>query len=202
MDNLRLRMASPADAPDILAIYAPYIATPTTFEYQTPSPEAFAARVAGILAFYPYVVLEKEGQLIGYGYAARYRERAAYQWSAELSVYIRQDHLGHGHGGKLYAALIALTTAMGMRTLYATVVLPNPGSLRMQERFGFRLSGIQEKTGYKCGAWRDTALFEKHVGDFTSPPQPPISWQDLKEEDIRAALTLPLVSDPKPSMTP
>ena len=60
----------------------------------------------------------------------------------------------------------------------------------------------RKKTGYKCGAWRDTALFEKHVGDFTSPPQPPISWQDLKEEDIRAALTLPLVSDPKPSMTP
>ena len=102
-----VRFATEADAEGLLAVYAPYIQTPVTFEYTCPTAAEFAERVREISAVYPYLALESDGRIIGYAYAHRARERTAYDWLAELSVYLDGDHTGRGLGKKLYGLLLA-----------------------------------------------------------------------------------------------
>ena len=124
-----LRLAGVSDAPALLGIYAQYMDTPVTFEYALPSPEAFAARVRDILTFYPYLVWEEDGRILGYAYAHRQAERAAFDWNAELSVYLDRAAVGRGAGRRLYGALMELLTMQGVLTAHALVTSPNPASL-------------------------------------------------------------------------
>ncbi len=94
-----IRMATAADTAELLAIYGQYIDTPITFEYELPTQAEFSARIAGILAEYPYLVWEEDGRILGYGYAHRHMERAAYQWNAELSVYLDRSPEDKGWAG-------------------------------------------------------------------------------------------------------
>ena len=91
----------------MLALYAPYVReTAVTFEYQVPAPEEFRCRVETTLARYPWLVLEREGKLLGYAYASQYQSRAAYQWGAEGSIYLEQGVRGSGLGTPLYRCLM------------------------------------------------------------------------------------------------
>ena len=110
MEGYGIRLARLEDARALLSIYAPYVTgTSVTFEYEAPSLEEFTGRVKSILADYPYLVCERGGEIVGYAYAHRYKERAAYQWDAELSVYLNEMHHGRGVGRALYGALIEMT---------------------------------------------------------------------------------------------
>ncbi len=150
-----IRFADPArDAAGILAVYAPYIReTAVTFETEVPAPDAFTARVAGICADFPYLVLEVDGELAGYAYAHRQAERAAYAWNAELSIYLAGKWRGRGLGAPLYRLLERLLTMQGYVNLYGVITASNAGSIRLHEKLGYRQTGLHEKTGWKFGQW-------------------------------------------------
>ena len=167
-----VRFASEADARDLLAIYAPYIDTPVTFEYTCPTAEEFAGRIRDIRAMYPYLVLEQDGRPIGYAYAHRARERAAYDWCVELSVYLDRAHTGQGLGRRLYGLLIDLLALQGIKTVMGCVTAPNPASEALHAALGFRLAGTSPNAGYKCGQWHHVLWYEKALAPYDVPPPP------------------------------
>ena len=186
-----IRFADPArDAAGILAVYAPYIReTAVTFETEVPAPDAFTARVAGICADFPYLVLEVDGELAGYAYAHRQAERAAYAWNAELSIYLAGKWRGRGLGAPLYRLLERLLTMQGYVNLYGVITASNAGSIRLHEKLGYRQIGLHEKTGWKFGQWHDVAWLYKRVGEGEPGTILPLSALDPAqvEREIAAA---------------
>ena len=169
---MNIRFATEADAAGILAVYAPYIQTPVTFEYDCPSPEEFAGRVRDISANWPYLVCEDAGRVIGYAYAHLARERAAYGWYAELSIYLDREHTGRGLGRKLYGLLLDLLRLQGVKTAMGCVTAPNPASEALHAAMGFRLAGTSCNAGYKNGRWHDVLWYEKALAPCDVPPAP------------------------------
>ncbi|MCI6269096.1 MAG: N-acetyltransferase family protein [Clostridiales bacterium] len=186
-----IRFADPArDAAGILAVYAPYIReTTVTFETEVPAPDAFTARVAGICADFPYLVLEVDGELAGYAYAHRQAERAAYAWNAELSIYLAGKWRGRGLGAPLYRLLERLLTMQGYVNLYGVITASNAGSIRLHEKLGYRQTGLHEKTGWKFGQWHDVAWLHKRVREGEPGTILPLSALDPAqvEREIAAA---------------
>ncbi len=176
---MKLRFAAPEDAEALLAIYACYIDTPITYEEVLPSPAAFAGRIREIGSVYPYLVAEEDGRILGYAYAHKIHERAAYQWSAELSVYLAPEARGRGLGTRFYTVLIALLRLMGVRTVTALVTLPNERSERLHRRMGFTPLCVYRHSGFKAGAWHDTCYFERQLGPYDAPaPLRPVGKLD------------------------
>ena len=189
--SARIRFADPArDAAGILAVYAPYIReTAVTFETEVPAPDAFTARVAGICADFPYLVLEADGELAGYAYAHRQAERAAYAWNAELSIYLAGKWRGKGLGAPLYRLLERLLAMQGYVNLYGVITASTRGSIAMHEKLGYRQIGLHEKTGWKFGQWHDVAWLYKRVGEGEPGTILPLSALDPAqvEREIAAA---------------
>lgn len=187
--KIEIRLASEEDAAALLAVYAPYVEnTAVSFEYETPSVETFCARVREISREYPYLVCVCGGRTVGYAYAHRMLERAAYQWNVELSVYLAPDFCGKGIGYALYTALIELLSMQNVRNLYALVTSPNPGSERLHQKCGFELSGVYHKTGYKCGGWHDVLLFERSIA-AEGKPLPLVLFEQLDSNAVSAVLS-------------
>lgn len=158
MENIMIRPARLEDASEILKIYEPYIKKTTiTFEYEVPSLEEFRGRMTGIIGAYPYLVCEADGKILAYAYAHRFHERAAYQWDAELSVYVEEEHTGLGMGKALYHALMELLKLQNVKNAYALVTSPNERSEALHLGMGFRLEGLNRETGYKMGKWLDVS---------------------------------------------
>lgn len=181
MADYTFRLVKDSDIPAILQIYRTYVEqTATTFEVETPGAGEFADRVKGIAAQYPYIVCVSGGRVIGYAYAHRHMERAAYQWNAELSVYIDGAHQRCGLGKKLYAMLMEILKLQHVKNVYGGVTAPNEKSERLHESFGFVKLGTYRNTGYKCGAWHDVMWFEKAIGPYGTDPAPflPIAQAD------------------------
>lgn len=185
---MRLRFATGGDVPALLAVYEQYIPTAVTFEYVLPSQEEFLRRVESISEVYPYLVLEGEGAVLGYAYAHRIAERAAYGWGAELSIYLRREVSGQGIGRGLYQTLIELLRLQGVRTVYGLVSSPNPASERLHQAIGFQQVGVQHRAGYKNGRWIDLLWFEKAIAPYDLEPTPVIPIRDLPAEQVQAVL--------------
>ena len=155
-----IRTAREADAPAMLEIYTPYVeGSIISFEQEAPSTEEYTARVGKYLAGWGGVVAEVDGHVLGYAYGSSHRERAAYKWSVETTVYVAQRAQRSGLGRKLYAALISTLADAGYCNAYAGVALPNPASVRLHTAVGFRPIGTFPRVGYKFGEWRDVAWF-------------------------------------------
>jgi phosphinothricin acetyltransferase len=171
--KITLRLASASDAERILAIYAPYVTdTTVTFEYEVPSVQEFAFRIVNILQKYPYYVALVDGVIAGYCYAAPFRGRAAYDWSVETTIYIKQDFRGYGIGSMLYSALEATLKTQGVLTMISCIAYPNPPSNAFHEKMGFRKVGHFSQSGYKLGQWVDIVWLEKHIGEHDTIPSP------------------------------
>ena len=189
MSHTVLRRADISDAARILEIYTPYITdTNITFEYDSPTLEEFSARIRTISADYPYLVCTVDDLVAGYAYAHRHMERAAYQWNAELSIYLAPRFRGAGLGTALYTALIEILRQMHVRNAYGCVTLPNEGSAGLHKSMGFSLLGIFHHTGYKLGAWHDVGWFERPVCQGSEAPLPLLSVQDISDGQIRDIL--------------
>lgn len=192
---MKFRFAEERDIPALLAVYGQYIDTPITFECELPSEESFRERVRGIRAMYPYIVCEEGGRILGYAYAHRQAERAAYQWNAELSIYLDRDCTGQGLGRRLYGILIDLLRLQGIRTAYALVTVPNERSEGLHRGLGFRHMGTQRNTGYKNGAWRDVAWFEKAIAPYGADPAPPLPIGQVPAEQIAGIMGWALTNE-------
>ena len=186
---MKVRFAHPEDSTALLAIYGQYIHTNITFEYDLPNQEEFARRIAAFSDCYPYLAEEEDGVVAGYAYAHRIWERTAYQWDAELSVYLSRAAAGKGLGKRLCRVLLELLRLQGIRTVYALVTVPNEKSEGLHRAMGFRHMGTQRNTGYKDGAWRDVTYFEKPLAGLDDGvPQPPQSVHALPEALVASIL--------------
>lgn len=183
-----IRMATTADTAELLAIYGQYIDTPITFEYELPTQAEFSARISGILAEYPYLVWEEDGHILGYAYAHRHMERAAYQWNAELSVYLDRSAGGRGLGRRLYGALLELLKVQGILTAHALVTSPNPASQALHQAMGFCQTAVHRMAGYKNGAWWDVLWYERELAPRWKDPAAPVALSTLPQEQVRAVL--------------
>lgn len=178
MNDYIIRTVTMADAPQLLAIYSHYVEnTAITFEYDPPTLEEFQGRIANTLKKYPYLCAEQEGTILGYAYAAPFRTRAAYQWTAELTIYLAPNAQKHGMGRKLYEALEQQLKEMGILNLYACIGYPitedeylSPNSAQFHEHMGYTKVGEFHKCGYKYGRWYDMIYMEKIIGEHTSTP--------------------------------
>lgn len=166
MEYVRVRQAVPEDAGALLEIYSHYVLETTiTFEYEAPSEAEFADRIRTIAAEYPYLVCEVDGRTAAYAYGHRHMERAAYQWNAELSVYVDKEMTHMGMGRALYQAILEILALQNVQTVFGIVTSPNPGSQRLHEAMGFTRPVTFEKMGYKFGQWLDVAWYEKSLGN-------------------------------------
>lgn len=178
-----IREARLGDAERLLEIYAYYVAdTAVTFEYDVPSVEEFRERVRHTLRRYPYLVAERDGLVQGYAYAGPFKERAAYDWCCELSVYLDRGARRQGLGRALYAALERRLREMGILNLYACIAWPETedeyltrNSAEFHEHLGFAKVGEFHRCGYKFGRWYHMIWMEKHIGQRQAK-QPPVRF--------------------------
>ncbi|MGC4057541.1 MAG: GNAT family N-acetyltransferase [Chitinophagaceae bacterium] len=179
--SFMLRLMVPEDIAAMLAIYAPYVTdTAISFEYEVPSLEAYTERIAHIAQKYPCIVCEENGELTGFAYASEFRYRAAYQWCAESTIYLDQQHRGKGTGTRLYRSLMGLLERMGYTNVFAGVALPNEGSEQLHRKSGFREIGEFRDIGFKHGAWHSTRWYQLSLAAAApATPQPPLSLQEL-----------------------
>jgi phosphinothricin acetyltransferase len=173
------RLATPVDAEQVLAIYAPYCLTPTSFESGPPTVDEMRQRITKLAAAYPWLVCEDSGEVTGYVYACPHRERASYRWSVDTSVYVRTQRQRRGLGRALYTALLDVLRLQGYVNAYAGVTLPNPSSVGLHEAMGFRPVGVYHQVGFKRGAWHDVGWFEKLLQPRPSQPAPPRPVRDV-----------------------
>ncbi len=180
-----IRFAQEEDAGKILAIYEPYIKeTAVTFEYRTPTLDEFSKRIRDISKDYPYLVCVSEESIIGYAYAHKHMEREAYQWNAELSVYINKNYFRCGIGGTLYGALMDILRLQNVRNVYGGVTLPNTSSEKLHEYLGFKKLGVYHDAGYKCGLWHNVAWYEKGINHHDLKPAPFVSFYKIDKETV------------------
>jgi phosphinothricin acetyltransferase len=174
-DTLILRDARDDDMPAVQAIYSHHVIHGTaSFELEAPTLQQMFQRRADVCAQdLPYLVAEREGEVVGYGYATLYRPRPAYRFSVEDSVYVREGMAGLGIGHALLSRIIQRCTDGGRRQMVAVIGnSENMASIRLHERLGFRKVGVFQSVGFKHGRWLDTVLMQRELGEGSgSTPQ-------------------------------
>jgi L-amino acid N-acyltransferase YncA len=174
IDSKKIRLVHTDDCTSLLNIYGPFISdTTVTFEYEIPDADAFKERIINISKTNPWLVCELNEKVVGYAYASRHRERAAYQWSVELSVYVDPEYHRHHIAKALYTALIKILKIQGYYNAYAGITMPNEKSERFHESFGFKLIGVYESVGYKFGRWLDVGWYWLKLAEHIKEPQHP-----------------------------
>lgn len=177
---MTIRTATPTDVPGILDIYAPFITgTIVSFEYEVPTVADFAKRVQTIQQRLPYLVAESDGRVLGYAYASPHRDRAAYQWSVDTSVYVQPDSHRRGIARQLYTTLLDLLRQQGFYNAYAGITLPNPASEAFHRSMGFEPVGVYQNVGYKFGAWHSVQWLQLALQPYKTDPVPPASRPTL-----------------------
>lgn len=181
--DVRVRLARIEDAEELAAIYEPYVReTAITFEYVPPTPAEFAERMRRTMEFYPYLVAELDGHLVGYAYAGTFKGRPAYDWAVETSIYVAQGHAGGGIGRALHDALERALAAQGILNMYACIAVPDGeddetltrNSQHFHEHMGYRLVGEFYQCGFKGGRWYNMIWMEKMIGEHCAD-QPPVT---------------------------
>ena len=191
MSANKIRVATLEDAKTLVEIYTPYVEkTVITFEYEVPSVEEFKGRMAHVLEKYPYLVAERDGEIVGYAYAGEFKSRAAYDWAVETTVYVREDQKNSGVGKALYMALEQILAEQNILNLNACIGYPEvedeyltKNSVQFHEHMGYRFVGEFYKCGYKFGRWYNMVWMEKHIGEHLDD-QPAIK----KFDDVRIAV--------------
>jgi L-amino acid N-acyltransferase YncA len=175
MSGLIVREATPADIPEITAIYRPAVLNGTaSFEIDPPDEAEMLRRYRTLVdAGFPYLVATEGGQVLGYAYAGAYRPRPAYRFTVENSIYIASDAQRKGVGRALLDALLAVCTAKGFRLMIAVIGdFAQAGSIGLHRSRGFTFSGTLHSVGFKHGRWLDSVLMQKSLGAGDTAPPP------------------------------
>lgn len=184
MSNISFRLAAPQDAPAFVKIYEPYVReTVITCEYEVPTVEEFAGRIAHTLERFPYLVAELDGQPVGYAYVSPLNSREAYDWSVETSIYLAPAARHHGVGGRLHEALKECVAAMGMTNMCALIAVPHDAddeylthnSQDFHAHMGYRLVGTFDRCAQKFGRWYDMCWMELVLRE-REPNMPKPTW--------------------------
>lgn len=169
-----IRFAKPSDAERVLEIYAPIVCeTAISFELVPPAVAEMRERIETTMENFPWLVAEVEQNIIGYAYASRHRERAAYQWSVDVSVYVNENTQRRGVARALYRALLDTLTELGYCTAFAGIALPNDASVGFHEAMGFTPVGVYRNVGYKLGTWHDVGWWQRSLREYPANPAPP-----------------------------
>lgn len=179
--DMIIRTACQKDAATCAAIYSPIVReTAISFELEPPNEQEMLARITKSFPMFPWLVCELDGIVVGYAYARQFRDRPAYQWSVEVSVYVAAEARGKGVGRALYVALFEILQRQRFINVIAGITLPNDASVRLHESMGFQPIGVFQKIGYKFGAWHDVGFWRLTLGEHSRDPLPPISFADLR----------------------
>jgi phosphinothricin acetyltransferase len=180
---VEIRIAKQEDAKEILSIYAPYITnTSLTFETEVPTLHQFEQRMESYLQMRPWLVCIIDKQMAAYAYASSHRERTAYQWCAECSIYIHERFQGKGIGYQLYTLLFEILKQQGYRNVYAVINLPNKPSVKLHEKCGFKWFATYEKVGYKLNKWKNVGWWRLSINDYNDDPAPPINFLQMNRQ--------------------
>jgi L-amino acid N-acyltransferase YncA len=177
--DFAIRIAHPDDAAAFAEIYGPFTErTPVSFEEEAPSADEMRARVRRTLEWTPWLTATNAGEVAGYAYASKHRDRAAYRWSVDVSAYVHERFRGRGVARRLYEHLFEMLRGQGFRRAYAGIALPNDASVALHRAAGFELVGTYRRVGWKLGAWHDVAWYSRDLGpdDTGAPPAEPIPF--------------------------
>lgn len=176
-----IRIARADDAAAIHAIYAPSITHGTaTFETVLPGVTAMAERIEKRLRDYPWLVWEEHDRVLAYAYAGRFRERAAYDWIAETSIYVATDAQRRGIARALYATLLEVMRLQGIQQAVGVITLPGNASVSLHETLGFAPAGVWLRAGYKLDQWWDVGVWQKELARPADPPAPVLPFATLQ----------------------
>lgn len=170
---MKIEKVTVDDAKELLSIYGPYVEkTAISFEYEVPQLEEFQERIRTISAKYPYLKAVENGEILGYAYAGVFKARAAYAFSVETTIYVRENQKRSGVGRMLYEALEQALKEQGILNMNACIASPTaPGpyltedSIHFHEAMGFSTVGKFHSSGYKFGKWFDMVWMEKLIGE-------------------------------------
>ena len=189
-----VRAAAPEDAEQLLEIYTPFVISEdsslsnVSFELAAPDVEEFRQRIQDISKQFPYLVGEVNGQILGYVYCHPYRERLAYQWAVEVTIYLAPAGQGKGLGRLLYETMEKLLCLQGVTMAYSCITVGNDHSIKMHEALGYCLIGTFTNSGYKNGQWLDTVWLEKQLQPCPKQPDNIKSWWELDSDAVAAVL--------------
>lgn len=186
---LHARRAQPGDAAAIAAIYAPFVTdSAVSFETDPPDTAEIARRIAEIGGKYPWLVADDGGRVVGYAYGSQHSARAAYGWSADVSIYLHPDYRRQGLGRRLYGVLFPILERQGFRSLYAGATVPNAGSVALHRAMGMTEVGVYRNVGFKLGAWHDVIWLGMSFSDPRAPTAPPARFEALSVAEIATPL--------------
>jgi L-amino acid N-acyltransferase YncA len=182
-----VRAASGRDAAGVAAVYRPYVVgSAASFEQDPPEEDEVRRRMFASPQL-PWLVAERDGVLVGYAYASRHRERPAYRWSVEVSVYLVPPEAGRGTGRRLYEGLLRAVHDLGYVSVFAGITLPNDASVGLHEAMGFVPVGIFRRVGFKHGRWHDVGWWQRTLAQPPSTPGDPLAWSETAPETRRPA---------------
>jgi L-amino acid N-acyltransferase YncA len=176
-----IRLARASDAAAIASIYRPYVEdSRISFEEAAPDGVEMARRLHGDMpGYYPWLVAEEDGQLLGYAASSPFRTRPAYRWTVETGIYLAQDAQGRGVGTALLSTLLEALERQGYVTAIGAIALPNDASVALHEKLGFAHTGTYRGVGFKCGEWLDVSLWEKELAPRSAKPAEPRPFEGL-----------------------
>jgi L-amino acid N-acyltransferase YncA len=175
-----IRLAEESDAERLLNIYAPIVKeTAISFELVPPTVAEFRQRISSTVASHNWLIMEQQEVILGYAYASKFRPREAYQWTAEVTVYVDPAHHRKGVARALYISLFEALRLQGFCNAIAVIALPNPASVRLHEKLGFEPLGVLRSVGYKLSNWHDIGLWQLELQDNNQYPAPPHPASEL-----------------------
>ena len=171
-DEINIREACETDSTGVAAIYAHHVIKGTaSYDIEPPSVDSIRAKIRRVLAAgWPFLVAERDGSILGYAYATQFRDRAAYGWTAENSIYMHPDWMGRGVGKALLTELCRRAEARGFRQMIAVIGGAEEASMRLHAACGFKEVGRLNSAGWKKGRWLDNVYMQLALGPGSSSP--------------------------------
>lgn len=196
--NMKVRVAKIEDAAELLEIYRPYVEkTAISFEYEVPSLNEFKERIERTLKKYPYILAEKDSEILGYAYAGPFVGRAAYGWGIETTIYIKEDKRKMGTGRRLYEALEKILREQNILNMNACIghtdiedEYLNNNSIQFHSHLGFKMVGKFHNCGYKFGRWYNMVWMEKIIGEHKDDQPEVIDFSRLESDVVNSWLSI------------
>lgn len=181
----KIRLATPEDSKAILDIYSPFILNTTiSFEQVVPELSEFTQRIIDTLTDFPYLVYQEDDEILGYAYAGKHAQRYSYLYSANVSIYINENHHSKGVGKALYTTLFDILTQLGYFSAFSAITSTNEKSSGLHKYFEFEQVGYFKKVGYKFDSWLDLIWLQKSLNDYNGEILPLKSMQDINFKEI------------------